>query len=265
MKRIQVRSGFTLIELLVVIAIIAILAAILFPVFAQAREQARKAQCASNLKQLGTAILMYKQDYDERFPFGGWLPASQGTWEWQNSVAPYIKNRGVYRCPSSSELDEDPNNPTAWHWNRNPVSYMYNNFLAANRDPLNDSAVVAPADCVMLSDGHSDWGGREGVDWMGRPNTVWLMENTYFGKQAKLITGWGNRTWGIPRHQNGANFCFADGHVKYNKVMPENVTTREQYNSENAGQAFLEGRLPWIKHGDPKQGGTWGQGHKWDN
>src|SRR5688500_10748091 len=155
------RRAFTLIELLVVIAIIAILAAILFPVFAQARESARKASCQSNLKQLGSAFMMYIQDYDERYPFGGWLPNSLGTWEWQNTIAPYVKNKGVYRCPSSSELDEDPGNPTAWHWNRNPVSYMYNNFFGIERNPLNQAAVSAPADCVLASDGHSDWGGMQ--------------------------------------------------------------------------------------------------------
>jgi len=257
------RKGFTLIELLVVIAIIAILAAILFPVFAQARENARKASCQSNLKQLGTAFMMYKQDYDERYPFGGWLPNSLGTWEWQNTIAPYVKNKGVYRCPSSSELDENPANPTEWHWNRNPVSYMYNNFLAADRAPLNDSAVTAPADCVLLSDGHSDWGGLQGVDWLGRPNTVWLMEDTYFGKEARLITGWGDRTWGLPRHMSGANFAFADGHVKWSKVIQDDMKTRAQYDAMNGdpsaqGNPFMEGKLPWLKHGDPKQGGTWG-------
>jgi prepilin-type N-terminal cleavage/methylation domain-containing protein/prepilin-type processing-associated H-X9-DG protein len=263
-------KGFTLIELLVVIAIIAILAAILFPVFAQARENARKASCQSNLKQFGTAFAMYKQDYDGYFPFGGWLPnGNNGSREWQNTVAPYIKNKGVYRCPSSSELDEDPADPTAWHWNRNPVSYMYNNFLAVDGNPVNESAVVASADCVLMSDGHSDWGGLAGIDWMGRPNTVWLMENTYFGKQARLIDGWGDHTWGLPRHQNGANFCFTDGHVKWSKVINDEMKTRDQYNQQPGYQIFLEGRLPWLKHGDPKQGGTWGTppgqpNYRWD-
>jgi prepilin-type N-terminal cleavage/methylation domain-containing protein/prepilin-type processing-associated H-X9-DG protein len=271
MTRSRSRKAFTLIELLVVIAIIAILAAILFPVFAQARETARKASCQSNLKQLGSAFMMYKQDYDERYPFGGWLPAGNGSGEWQNTVAPYIKNKGVYRCPSSSELDENPQNPQEWHWNRNPVSYMYNNMLGIERRPMSDAAVRAPADCVLLSDGHSDWGcpGNVcvGVDWMGRPGTVWLMEDTYFGRDSRLITGWGDRTWGLPRHQDGANFAFADGHVKYMKVVRPDMTTRDQYAfPRGPGTQFLQGTLPWLKHGDPQQGGTWGAGadQQWD-
>jgi prepilin-type N-terminal cleavage/methylation domain-containing protein len=96
-------SGFTLIELLVVIAIIAILAAILFPVFAQAREKARQSSCASNLKQLGTAVLMYTQDYDETYPTG----IQQDWWDstWYRVTASYIKNDGVFRCPSDPGLE----------------------------------------------------------------------------------------------------------------------------------------------------------------
>jgi len=99
------RIGFTLIELLVVIAIIAILAAILFPVFAQARGAARKAACTSNVKQLSLAIMMYNQDYDETMPFGYMynLPAQTELWYWQDLVQPYIKNYGVYVCPSASQ------------------------------------------------------------------------------------------------------------------------------------------------------------------
>ncbi len=103
------RSGFTLIELLVVIAIIAILAAILFPVFAQAREKARQISCLSNLKQIGLAFLMYTQDYDETFPSttqanGGCAPLSDW-WGagggWTTWVNPYIKAGGLYHCPSA--------------------------------------------------------------------------------------------------------------------------------------------------------------------
>ncbi len=107
------RRGFTLIELLVVIAIIAILAAILFPVFAQAREKGRQTQCVSNMKQIGTALMMYTQDYDETYPFGyqyhgtynasGACTASNHLLEWWQDLArPYVKNEMVYQCPSRS-------------------------------------------------------------------------------------------------------------------------------------------------------------------
>src|SRR5579871_6557780 len=110
------RPGFTLIELLVVIAIIAILAAILFPVFARAREQARRTACLSNMKQIGTALYMYAQDYDEILPrrYGcndvpgvcGWdyeiINGIGYVRTWKSMLVPYIKNRDVYKCPSNS-------------------------------------------------------------------------------------------------------------------------------------------------------------------
>jgi prepilin-type N-terminal cleavage/methylation domain-containing protein/prepilin-type processing-associated H-X9-DG protein len=105
------RSAFTLIELLVVIAIIAILAAILFPVFAQAREKARQASCLSNIKQLTLGWIMYAQDYDEQFPSWGWAdnwsggnikPGNNATTLWCNAIYPYVKNSKVYNCPSDA-------------------------------------------------------------------------------------------------------------------------------------------------------------------
>ena len=101
----RIRRGFTLIELLVVIAIIAILAAILFPVFAQARESARKTSCTSNMKQLGTAIMMYAQDYDELIvpnhaPYQVTICGTTRWMEWWYLTQPYIKNNGILTCPS---------------------------------------------------------------------------------------------------------------------------------------------------------------------
>src|SRR5437763_14870133 len=95
------RNGFTLIELLVVIAIIAILAAILFPVFAQAREKARQTACASNMRQMGLAVQMYLQDYDERFPLAATAPTPTTFLNWHHLVDPYVKNKQVWICPSA--------------------------------------------------------------------------------------------------------------------------------------------------------------------
>ncbi|MCW3095711.1 MAG: prepilin-type N-terminal cleavage/methylation domain [Chthonomonadaceae bacterium] len=117
------QRGFTLIELLVVIAIIAILAAILFPVFAQARAKARQASCTSNVKQLSLGVMMYIQDYDETFPFWNWGD-SYGSGSrtpnhfesfWANAIYPYVKNGQVYACPSSNDRSTTRQN-LMWAW-----------------------------------------------------------------------------------------------------------------------------------------------------
>ena len=116
------RSAFTLIELLVVIAIIAILAAILFPVFARARENARRSSCQSNLKQIGLGILQYTQDYDEKYP-AGFMPTGGVNVPWPVVIQPYIKSVQLFRCPSNTAPESNFMNGSN---NTIPVSYMAN-------------------------------------------------------------------------------------------------------------------------------------------
>jgi len=253
-------KGFTLIELLVVIAIIAILAAILFPVFAQAREAARKATCQSNLKQFGNAFQMYRSDYDEKFPMGGWFGAKSTpepigrSRDWHIAIYPYVKSTGVYWCPSSTD---GHTNPAAW--NRVSSDYLFNNHLGRDGDGLNESAITGPADCVMLLEGHSDWGRGQCITPFSNntmvSNDIWCTEYTTFGNNSSLITGglWGadKKLWGLPRHNNGANVLFTDGHVKFQGSL-DAVGAADS-------QRKIEARLPWRKNMDPDQNdGNWG-------
>jgi prepilin-type N-terminal cleavage/methylation domain-containing protein len=148
------QSGFTLIELLVVIAIIAILAAILFPVFAQAREKARQASCLSNEKQIGLALLMYVQDYDEQFPVGiklGFVNPNNfnGYLEgvgWAGQIYPYTKSAQIVKCPDDSTANV---NATATVAALYPVSYFYNRNMALN--PA-DASLNAAASTVAIAE-----------------------------------------------------------------------------------------------------------------
>jgi prepilin-type N-terminal cleavage/methylation domain-containing protein/prepilin-type processing-associated H-X9-DG protein len=215
------RSAFTLIELLVVIAIIAILAAILFPVFAQAREAARKASCQSNLKQLGLAIAQYATDYDSFLVTGGGdcfgsPPGCSRTTpfpglQWQWLIQPYVKNWGVYRCPS------DPRPDT-----RIPVSYGVNNYGFTDQSSgfaVKESRVQAPAEAVILMEGgNAGWSGTdaasdprelEGLKRIG-DYTIW----TVWDRVAHDHDDW-NWSDNLPRHGDGSNALYTDGHVKF--------------------------------------------------
>ena len=180
----QQRRGFTLIELLVVIAIIAILAAILFPVFAQAREKARQTTCTSNLKQIGTAFMMYVQDYDETYPpWTGMCPDPSLRWAlrymYPGLVDPYIKNganvqtgelKDVWACPSSKAGLGAVSNTYAynfWTFGGYSTCMCLPNQAACTRDPgafaqfassayntpAPQAAIQFPAETIMLSDG----------------------------------------------------------------------------------------------------------------
>jgi prepilin-type N-terminal cleavage/methylation domain-containing protein/prepilin-type processing-associated H-X9-DG protein len=202
------RTGFTLIELLVVIAIIAILAAILFPVFAQAREQARKTACLSNEKQIALAVSMYRQDWDSRGPFAGWpttlLLYSQ---DWQFSIQPYLKNMQILRCPSDKSPYAD-----------RPVSYLYNNMMAPNRLPVSEAQLNAPADVVMLWDGYGPKQSPVGKD-PGPINGViyppnFNREYTAWGDLAEYLADPGD---GLPRHSGGGNVVYMDLHAHWKR------------------------------------------------
>jgi prepilin-type N-terminal cleavage/methylation domain-containing protein/prepilin-type processing-associated H-X9-DG protein len=185
------KRGFTLIELLVVIAIIAILAAILFPVFAKAREKARQASCLSNVRQLATAFMSYIQDYDEMLPTY-W-------WNWQNGAAnptpgvgyfcamtctyPYTRNVQLYRCPSDAKF--------ATLYSKD--SYATNTNFWQNVVEL--ATFNKPAQTVMY--GCSAF--------VNTNNANWCLKSAY------------NTCGGYPadRHNGGTNFSFMDGHAKW--------------------------------------------------
>ena len=228
-------AAFTLIELLVVIAIIAVLAAILFPVFAQAREKARQTSCLSNLKQLGTAYVMYMQDADETLPLtimNG--PASS----WLNASQPYIKNRGVYRCPSDgsslpwAESDAQVNAAygTADYANYRRCSYVFNVWLMGPTGSFPftygyDAKVKSPAQVIYLAEVAEQNAPSNLLDHFS-PMCWGNADPDYTASAGYSCTAYppfwdstkGETKELVPhRHQDGANYGYMDGHVKWQK------------------------------------------------
>ncbi len=207
------RRGFTLLELLVVISIIAILAALLMPVFMQARESARKSTCLSNLRQLGMAVAAYSADWDEMLPatWDGAVGAhgNSGTGGWmmwtnfygparfypeQGALAPYVKNSGIFECPSAPA--------------RLGCSYAINSALStgtplpAYYSGLPLAALSSPSSTFLLVEEGSDGTNNH-------PNTT---DDAYFNVQMNVLAR---------RHHGAPNFLYCDGHVKALKL--ENV------------------------------------------
>jgi len=204
MKHSSVR-GFTLIELLVVIAIIAILAAILFPVFARAREKARQTSCLSNMKQIGLAWHMYAQDYDERVcpawipvgigvDFGAW---GGGSWNdganWPWLLQPYVKNTQVFNCPSAPAANRvwagaQRYSTGGCSYGQNPSLGYYHSNGSNHVTPLSLAEIETPAEVPV----HGDNGNLGNPFW-------WHTSTSYLPED---------------RHNEQINASFADGHAK---------------------------------------------------
>ncbi|MBP8952858.1 MAG: DUF1559 domain-containing protein [Armatimonadetes bacterium] len=221
------RKGFTLIELLVVIAIIAILAAILFPVFARAREKARQASCQSNMKQMGIAFAMYMSDYDNVTPMCRYVgppgvplqdpnnTAAVTVWYSFAEVAmPYIKNWQVFWCPSQAVTvryaGTAPGNIRVYSYGRQ-LGY-FNNSAGHNMQPwsIPEANIPLPAETVNMQE--SDSCNRPGPRYIAWPGPT-------------AAVPWANDGFAPSmRHNDGSNFLFYDGHVKWSK--PDGMPAR---------------------------------------
>jgi len=189
-------SAFTLIELLVVIAIIAILAAILFPVFAQAREKARGISCISNTKQLSMGVLMYTQDYDETYPIGfiSNLPSNLGGWSgpiaWDDLIEPYLKSVAVLVCP------DDQGGPFTGNqqWEGWGISYASNGYYDQNWCCSPNWNTGYPLDGPMGYSGQPGWldGGANNISAMTQPAATILIAEKFNKDCLKDPTAWGN-------------------------------------------------------------------------
>ncbi|MEJ5251070.1 MAG: DUF1559 domain-containing protein [Chthonomonadetes bacterium] len=257
------KSAFTLIELLVVIAIIAILAAILFPVFAQAREKARQTGCLSNLKQLALGVLMYTQDYDETFPknefvdqnrWGEW-PANHYIWSSVRCVGPYLKNRDIYRCTSDAGTvdagiisafagtDRQPGilsyMPNAFHANSfwNPSHFGVPNgqgvitvgsTYGAPETATALAAVPTPAEIFMLVEGLTnvnDW-------WCGSPTYANTEVDWCWGTEAMVSADWLVNLIVLPAPPGDYN---------------ERLNRAWRKHSGGSNVAFADGHTKWLQ------------------
>ncbi len=213
-------SGFTLIELLVVIAIVAILAAILFPVFAQAREKARAISCLSNQKQLTMATIMYLQDWDERYGKThhdlGDGETSKNLYTYYMIYNPYIKNTQVGHCP---DLNDTPTiypflvTPTDWLTVR--VDYVINGLPSHG---IPSPMISKPAQQIIFAERHAGLATFDYHPWPCAPDNNW--EQGYMDGSLWQLSDPNSDTQvpdplNIGRHTSGDNYSFMDGHVKW--------------------------------------------------
>lgn len=178
------RRGFTLIELLVVIAIIAILAAILFPVFARAREKARQTSCLANIKQISLSMLMYVQDYDEMTPIYRYNLGANPRLYWNAVIEPYLKNAQILKCPSRMQ-------------NTEPCHYGYNYDI----DIWSIAMIDAPSETCWLNDSRNNLSHHPPMG--DTTNMTQFLEGTNQSGVARAP------------HNDGLNLAFVDGHAKW--------------------------------------------------
>ncbi len=197
-----VKKGFTLIELLVVIAIIAILAAILFPVFARARENARRSSCLSNTKQIGIGILQYTQDYDEKFPMVETTELAETVGWWGVMVQPYIKSKQVFFCPSDSSVS------ASQELTFRNVSYGYNYLFLSSPTGVAIASVESPSETLVLTD--------KDIPTSGGTTVRYAISYNY------------EPYYPTARHFNGTNVAYVDGHSKWQK-LPGDIIGRALY------------------------------------
>ncbi len=203
------KRGFTLIELLVVIAIIAILAAILFPVFARAREKARQTACLNNCKQMGLAVLMYADDYDEMYVpsftrgYCVWRGSSFSYTLWFMNIQPYVKNEHICVCPSAYS-------PGAFLGDDYGVNYSLCRTLTGGGLGTTMAEVEYPAETLLLADS----------DYCRNPS-VYATSNAYVIYPPGCTSSYCFSGFMPARHNGGANIVFADGHAKWHALQDD--------------------------------------------
>jgi len=236
------RRAFTLIELLVVIAIIAILAAILFPVFAQARDKARQAACTSNMKQFALAWLMYAQDYDETVLPIRWGGGNNQYFPVRPLLDPYVKNQGIYVCPSNNQTDQTTMTLTySYNWCVGTTCGGGNEHPLANFDRPAQVPAFAEANNTNFTTVSYYFA-------MVNTTTFWGRRSDPAGNS---LSFWGGATPKMISHNEGANLVFVDGHVKWYHSQPFTLDS----NSYNSDRAWYKGTA--AQPGPPRENLDW--------